>query len=89
MTLDLSKIPVVDADTHLIEAADVWVSRAPAALKDRVPRVEAVDGVDTWVMDGAVLGPAYVGGVIRSDGAKVETEEAYSQWGLADIHPGG
>ena len=87
--LDLSSIEVVDADTHLIETADLFVSRAPAALKDRVPRVEGAGSEASWVMDGTVLGPAYRGGVIRRDGAKVETDIAYTEWGLEDIHAGG
>ena len=36
-------IHVIDADTHLTEPADLWTSRAPAAYKDRVPRVVPVD----------------------------------------------
>jgi uncharacterized protein len=87
--LDLSDIEVVDADTHLIETADLFTSRAPAALRDRVPRVEEIEGQSTWVMDGTVLGPAYRGGVIRRDGAKIETDVAYAEWGLEDIHRGG
>ena len=31
---------IIDADTHVTEPADVWTSRVPAALHDRVPRVE-------------------------------------------------
>jgi uncharacterized protein len=89
VVVDLSGLEVVDADTHLIETADLFVSRAPAALKDRVPRVEDIDGQSSWVMDGTVLGPAYRGGVIRRDGAKVETDIAYTEWGLDDIHAGG
>ena len=88
MTLDLSTIAIVDADTHLIETADLWTSRAPASLKDRVPRVEDVDGEESWVMEGNVLGRAYRGGVIRSDGAKIETDIVYSEWRLEDIHAG-
>lgn len=88
MTLDLRSLQIVDADTHLIEVADLFTSRAPASIRDRVPRVEEVEGCDTWVMDGTVLGPAFIGGVVRRDGAKIETDEAYSQWGLADIHLG-
>jgi predicted TIM-barrel fold metal-dependent hydrolase len=57
-------------------------------LKERVPRVEDVDGLETWVMDGNVLGRAYRGGVIRSDGEKIETDVAYSEWRLEDIHAG-
>jgi predicted TIM-barrel fold metal-dependent hydrolase len=89
MTLDLSTLPIVDADTHLIETADLWTSRAPASLRDRVPRVEEVDGKPTWVMEGNVLSTAFVGGVIRSDGAKIPTDVAYSQWNFEDVHAGG
>ncbi len=31
---------IIDSDTHVTEAADLWTSRVPARLKDRVPRVE-------------------------------------------------
>jgi uncharacterized protein len=88
MPLDFNDLPIVDADTHLIETADLWTSRAPASLKARVPQVSEIDGTATWVMDGNVLGRAYIGGVIRRDGAKIETDVAYSEWGLEDIHAG-
>ena len=39
MTLDLTNLKVIDADTHFIEVGDLWTSRAPAALRDRVPHV--------------------------------------------------
>ena len=88
MTLDLSTLAIIDADTHIVEHAELWTSRAPASLKERVPRVEDVDGLETWVMDGNVLGRAYRGGVIRADGEKIETDVAYSEWRLEDIHAG-
>ena len=31
---------IIDADTHVTEAPDLWTSRVPARLKNRVPRVE-------------------------------------------------
>ncbi|MBW2268574.1 MAG: amidohydrolase [Deltaproteobacteria bacterium] len=31
---------IIDSDTHVTEAPDLWTSRVPARLKDRVPRVE-------------------------------------------------
>lgn len=46
---------IIDVDTHLTEPRDLWVSRAPAKWRDRVPRVEIVDGVESWVMDGKVI----------------------------------
>ncbi len=33
-------VPVVDADSHLLEPADLWTSRVPARFKDKVPHVE-------------------------------------------------
>ena len=42
---------VIDVDTHLVEPFDLWSSRAPAALRDRLPRVKEVDGVRSWVID--------------------------------------
>ncbi|HMP55933.1 MAG TPA: amidohydrolase family protein, partial [Novosphingobium sp.] len=42
---------VIDVDTHLVEPFDLWSSRAPAALRDRLPRVKVVDGVRSWVID--------------------------------------
>ena len=40
MALALDGLRVIDADTHLTEAHDLWTSRAPAKFKDRVPHVE-------------------------------------------------
>ena len=39
MALPLDQVRVVDADTHFTEPHDLWTSRAPASLKDRVPHV--------------------------------------------------
>jgi uncharacterized protein len=89
MTLDLSTFEIIDADTHLIETGDLWTSRAPASIKDKVPRIEEVDGKASWVMGDTELGAAFIGGVIRRDGAKIDTDIAYSEWGFEDIHPGG
>ena len=44
MSIDLADVTVVDADTHMTEAHDLWTSRAPAALNDDMPHVEEVDG---------------------------------------------
>jgi predicted TIM-barrel fold metal-dependent hydrolase len=66
---------VVDADTHLTEPWDLWTSRAPSSYEDRVPRVTKVNGKDTWVFDGAELGPARAGGCIRKDGSKIHNAE--------------
>jgi len=43
--------PIIDADGHVQEPADLWVSRAPARLKDRVPRVQHTEQGDFWQFD--------------------------------------
>jgi predicted TIM-barrel fold metal-dependent hydrolase len=42
---------VIDVDTHLVEPFDLWSKRAPASLRHRLPRVEQVDGIRSWVID--------------------------------------
>jgi predicted TIM-barrel fold metal-dependent hydrolase len=39
-TLDLARVKVVDTDTHVTEPPDLWTSRVPKAMVDRVPHVE-------------------------------------------------
>jgi uncharacterized protein len=52
---------IIDADTHVTETPDLWTSRAPSQMRDRVPRVETeADGTMRWVV-GASRGLASVG----------------------------
>ena len=68
----LEGISVIDCDSHYTEPPDLWTSRAPAALKDRVPRVRADDqGEQWWFVDGETrLGPIGTT-VVGRDGEKV------------------
>jgi predicted TIM-barrel fold metal-dependent hydrolase len=51
-------VKVIDTDTHYTEPPDMWTSRAPAGMKDRMPFVKHVDGVDMWfVRDDLPAGP--------------------------------
>lgn len=43
--------PIIDADGHVQEPADLWTSRAPAKLKDRVPKVQHTEQGDFWQFD--------------------------------------
>jgi predicted TIM-barrel fold metal-dependent hydrolase len=66
----LKGIKIVDCDTHVTEAPDMFTSRAPARLKDKVPRVRRVKGVDRWFVgdrDFGTLG----GNVIAADNNKL------------------
>jgi len=82
----LEDLKVVDADSHLTEAHDLWTKRAPAGYEDRVPRVEEVGGQPTWVVDGATLGFAGGGGVIDREGGKYPFQESMIVWGIDRIH---
>src|ERR1700686_1875560 len=80
MALALEGLRVIDADTHLTEAHDLWTSRAPSKYADRVPRVEVIDGRPMWMVDGAELGFAGGGGVIDRQGGKGRALEALYEW---------
>src|SRR6516164_6021999 len=87
MALPLADLKVVDADTHLTEAHDLWTKRAPAAWRERVPRVEQVEGAATWVVDdGVVMGRAGAGGVVGRDGVKGRSFEGLYEWEIEQAH---
>ncbi len=86
VTVPIDPGKVVDADTHLTERHDLWTSRAPSAVKDRVPHVTDVDGSPTWVVDGTVLGRAGAGGVIDRNGVKQRSFEGLYEWGIDEVH---
>jgi hypothetical protein len=88
MTLALEGLRVIDADTHLTEAHDLWTKRAPAKYADRVPHVVDVEGRPMWYVDGAELGFAGGGGVIDRDGGKGLASEALFEWTQDKIHLG-
>jgi len=85
---ELAGVNVVDADTHMTEAHDLWTSRAPAGRTDDMPHVEEVDGAPAWVVQGNVIGPALGGAVIRRDGTKGPAFEALKNWRLEEVHRG-
>ncbi len=79
---------VIDADSHFTEPPDLFTRVAPAAFRERVPRVEQVDGVPHWVFDGHVLGQATMACVIGRDGNKASADLGLNQWQIDDIHVG-
>jgi len=85
----IAGIKIIDADTHLSEPHDLWTSRAPASLKDRVPRVKIVDGKRRWVIDDNI--PLSDGAspisVIRKDGSKSRSLEFFG-FQIEDVHAG-
>ncbi len=82
----LGGIPIIDVDTHYNEPLDLWTSRAPAKLRDRVPRVESVNGSDQWVIERDTVLYPHPGGVIRPDGSKLYGRMSLSEFD--EMHPG-
>jgi predicted TIM-barrel fold metal-dependent hydrolase len=79
-------IKIVDTDAHLTEAPDLFTSRAPAAMKDKMPVIKRIDGRDRWHLGDRDLG-ATGGNVIRKDNNKLLGRFAFPN--LDQSHPGG
>ena len=79
---------VVDADSHWSEPADLFTKRAPSLYRDRVPRVELVDGQPTWVFDGHPIGQYSAAGVIDRSGRKESSHKALFGWSHDEVHLG-
>ncbi len=75
---------IISADSHVNPARDLWTSRAPAALKDRAPRVETTPQGDVWIVDSEVKG------AIGLDAVAGRKYEDYKVAGLSykDMRPG-
>jgi len=83
----LAGIKIVDTDTHIVEPPDLFTSRAPAAMKGRMPRVERdKDGVDRWFIGDRNCG-TLGGNVIRKDNHKLLGRLAFPT--LEESHAGG
>jgi predicted TIM-barrel fold metal-dependent hydrolase len=69
--MSVHDLPLIDIDAHYTEPPDLWVSRAPASLRDVAPRVvRKNDGSDAWIVgrDTELAPPGFC--VIRADGSK-------------------
>ncbi len=82
----LQGIKIVDCDTHFTEAPDLFTSRVPASMKDKVPQVRRTNGVDRWFLGDRDFGPTG-GNVIRHDNNKLLGRLAFPT--LDESHPGG
>jgi uncharacterized protein len=80
-------IKIVDTDTHIVEPPDLFVSRAPARLKDKVPRVRRdPQNIDRWYLGDRNCG-TLGGNVIGKDHNKLLGRLAFPT--LDEGHPGG
>ncbi len=84
---EFAGIKIVDCDTHITEAPDLFTSRAPAKYKDKVPYVKLdADGVERWYVGDRNFG-SMGGNVLRKDNNKLLGRLAFPK--LEQAHPGG
>ncbi len=76
---------LISADTHVNEPPDLWTSRVPGHLVDRVPRIERFEQGDAWVIEG-VADPINFG---MNACAGLEPEQQRGWVRFEDIRPGG
>ncbi|WP_419925964.1 amidohydrolase family protein [Candidatus Poriferisocius sp.] len=73
---------IIDVDTHITEPADTWTSRVSARHRDRVPRVEVIDGRQIWL-----LGDDRIGAVGPTAPAGWPKPMPDSPAGYDEVHP--
>ena len=47
----LAGIKIIDVDTHVSEWPELWTERAPAAYKNRMPRIVGKGAERKWIID--------------------------------------
>ena len=74
---------VVDVDSHWAEPPELWVSRAPARFKDRVPKLVDDGTRDAWVVDGTVMS-GFCFSVIDKTGDKLYAKTTIERFADSD-----
>jgi predicted TIM-barrel fold metal-dependent hydrolase len=81
--------PIISVDDHLLEPADLFIDRVPAAMRDSVPQFEELDGRPYWRVDGTEI---YISGSNGAVGRPVnelmQPSLRYDEMrpGVADVH---
>ena len=84
----LEGIKVIDVDTHVSEAHDLWTSRAPANLKDVVPRVVGGGDERAWIIgDDIVLGRPSASSAVSPTGEKLRGLH-FARREIPEVHAG-
>jgi predicted TIM-barrel fold metal-dependent hydrolase len=75
---------IISADSHVNPPKDLWTRSAPAALRERAPRVESTPQGDFWIVD------SQISGAIGLDAAAGRKPEEFKAYGLTykDMRPG-
>jgi predicted TIM-barrel fold metal-dependent hydrolase len=76
---------LIDADAHVNEPPDLWVSRVSARYRDRVPRMQRFSDGDAWVIEGAAEPINF--GFNACAGMEPSKRRAWMKW--EDVRAGG
>jgi predicted TIM-barrel fold metal-dependent hydrolase len=63
----LKDVHIIDCDAHFTEPPELWTSRAPEHLVNRMPVLRTVDGITAWYIEGELW--ASIGGNTIQTGA--------------------
>ena len=78
---------MLSSDTHVIEPPDLWTAGLPARYAADAPRVERVDGIDWWIVDGRRT-LSFAGGAQTGD--RFEAPERLRTGAVfEEVRPGG
>lgn len=79
-------LSIIDVDAHITEPHDLWTARAPASLKDKVPRVIGKGLERAWVVgDDIQISTTNPASVIAKNGVKSRGTEFFG-WQIEDVH---
>jgi len=70
--------PIISADSHFTEPADLWLNYIEPAYRDRAPHVERHENTDIVVCDGAPMFPVGVMHGVRWKGGETPTDGRYA-----------
>lgn len=80
----IAGVKVIDCDAHITEPANLWISRVPASLRDRVPVQKTVDGITAWYLHDQ-LWASTGGNTISTGGEKILGSHVVQPFDLVDV----
>jgi uncharacterized protein len=76
-------VRVIDCDAHWNEPPDLWTSRAPARLRERMPQLNVVDGAARWFVEGKDVG-AMGASVVTKELGKIHDRVSLETFDMID-----
>src|SRR4051812_25892445 len=75
-------LPLISADSHVLEPPDLWTSRLPAKFQDRAPKQVRGEQGDTWQFPSS---PPWAYGLNQCGGLPTEKYSTVIKW--EDVRP--